>query len=127
MTGYGVSKSRGRTLAISCFSRTAELNICCGETRVTSQFVAISGGIVGYPRANDTVASLSSSTLRREAIYRGNRPISTFFFVGLSGNNFYVWDLRPNVYRACNLRQWCRNNLLYLSQLFERFLDTNNK
>jgi len=53
------------------------------------------------------------------------RPISTFFSVGLSGNNFYVWDLRPDVYRACNLRQRCRNNLLYLSQLRERLLDTN--
>lgn len=126
MMGYGVSKSRGGTLAISCFSRTAELNICCGETRVTSQFVAISGGIVGYPRANDTVASLSSSTLRREAIYRGNVRYRHFFFsVGLSSNNFCVWDLRPDVYHACNLWQRCRNDLLYLSQLFERFLDSN--
>lgn len=73
----GSSRSQGGTLAISCFSRTAELNICRGETRVTSQFVAISRGIAGYPRANDTVALLEYPRARSNIPRR--RPISTFF------------------------------------------------
>lgn len=100
--GYGMSKSRGGTLAISCFSRTAELNICRGETRVTSQFVAISGGIVGYPRANDTVALLEHPRARSNIPRK--HPISTFFLLfpwwllGLIISMSESWD------RMCTLR-----------------------
>jgi len=111
----------GGASAISCFSRTAELNICRGETRVTSQFPAISGGdegllggglIVGYPRVNDTVAFLEHPRARSN-IDQGDvwyRRFFCCFASRLSANNFYIWVLRPDVRRACNLRcsmsQW---------------------
>lgn len=75
-SGFATTSTRERargyvqvvgTLAISCFSRTAKLNICRDETRVTSRYEAISGGIVGQ----SSQRYRRSSALREKPIYGG--------------------------------------------------------
>ena len=75
----GVSVRSLATLAISCFSTAAvELNICRGETRVTSQLVAVSEGNRRIPKP--TIPAALREDASGTSQYTKKRPISHVSF-----------------------------------------------
>lgn len=123
--GTGCVRVAGRNIGNILFFQDCGIKYL---PRRNKSYVAVRnhlGGNRWIPPEPTILSLLSSSTLGREAIYRGNIRYRRFFCYSVAtfgDNNFYVWD------RMCTVRVIydCDVVTLYLFQLFERYINNSN-